>query len=110
MQEKMDVRVNEARKQSGVAEVDEVRLVRVRHQGADFHDEVATHQDFPGRQRAARFDVEEPSGVEHDGARRRPRFWLVCLPVNWWNEEQRAAESKYCECSETAMGNHVNAR
>ena len=52
-------------------------LLRVRHLGADFHDEVALDQDFAGRQRAAGFDVEQPRGVQHDGARRRRSLRLV---------------------------------
>jgi hypothetical protein len=57
MQEKMDVRVNQAGEQGGVAEVDEFGAVRMRDFVAGFDDEIVLDQDFAGSGDAAGFDT-----------------------------------------------------
>ena len=84
MQEEVDVRVDQAGEKCGVAEIDEFGGVRVIHLGADFYDESALDEDFPGSNGAASFYVEQARGVEDDGARSRGGrgLRLVCLPVD----------------------------
>jgi hypothetical protein len=77
MQEKMYMRIDQAGKQSGVTEIYKLGLLWVHHLGANFHDEVALDQDFAGRHGAARFDVEQPRGVQHDGMRSSRSLRLI---------------------------------
>ena len=94
MQEKVDVRVDEAGEESGVAEVDEFGLVWAGHMRADFHDEAALHQNFAGGRDASSFYVEQARGVQHDCLRlRRGGARVICLRINWRSEKQRGQTS-----------------
>ena len=67
----MNVSVDQAREQGGVAEVDDFGVGRARNFGADFLDEVAVDENFARRGDAAGFNVKEAGGVEDDGMCRR---------------------------------------
>jgi hypothetical protein len=109
MQEKVNVRVDEAGQQSGVAEIDERRFVRVRHMRADFHDEFALNQNFAGRDGAAGFDVKQVRRVKNNSARRGRRLF-VRLRVKWRSKSRGKRESKCCKCCDNATCDHVFAR
>src|ERR1700722_3273000 len=110
MQEKVDVRVDEAGQQSGVAEIDELRFVRVRHMRADFHDEFALNQNFAGRDGATGFDVEQVCSVKDNGTRRGSGLGYVRLRMSWRHESCREVEGECCECCDNATSDHVLAR
>jgi hypothetical protein len=67
MQEEMDVHVDQARKQRGIAEVDDLCTLRMIDRSADGADAVAFDQDFAGLKECARVDLEQSRGVENDG-------------------------------------------
>jgi hypothetical protein len=89
MQEKMDVRVNQAGEQSGVAEVDEFGAVRMRHFVAGFDDEIVLDQNFAGSGDAAGFYVEQARGVEDDGFCRSGWSWRLLLCGTFWRSGRR---------------------
>ena len=84
MQEEMDVGVDEAGEQSGVAEVDDLCALRMVDGCADGADAVALDEDFAGAEECAGIDLEQARGVEHDGRGRR------LLRVGW--DERHAAD------------------
>ncbi len=75
----MDVGVDEAGEQGGVAQVDDFGALGMVDRGADGADVVAFDQDFAGLEEGAGIDLEKARGVENDGrggglcAKRRPR-------------------------------------
>ncbi len=71
VEEEVDVGVDQAGEQGGVAEVDDFGVRRARDFRADFVDAVALDEDFAGSGDAAGFDVEQARGVEDDGVGRR---------------------------------------
>jgi len=71
MEEEMDVDVDQAGKQRGVAEVNDLGTLRMLDDGADFDDAIALHENFSGRDNFAGIDFEKTRGVEHDGSLRR---------------------------------------
>ena len=75
MKEEMHVGVDEAGEQSGVAEVDEFGVGRVRDGCADGGDAFAFDKDFAGLEKVAGVDLKEASGVEDD---RRGAGRLLC--------------------------------
>ena len=83
MQEEVDVRVDEAGQQGGVAEVDDFRAGWACDFGADFGDGVALDQDFAGSDHFAGFDVEQARGVKNDGVRGLRRLGLRRLSLKW---------------------------
>jgi hypothetical protein len=67
MEEEMHVRVDEAREERGVAEVDDARVSGVVNGGSDGADFVALDENFAGLEESAGVDLEKARGVEHDG-------------------------------------------
>ena len=67
MQEEMDVGVDEAGEQRGVAEVDDLRALRMVDRSADGADALALDQNFAGLKDCAGVDLKQARGVEHDG-------------------------------------------
>jgi len=63
--------VDQAGHQSVVAEVDRLCSGRVRDGGAGGDNLVAFHQNFPGRNDAAGFDIEQTRGMKNDWVRGR---------------------------------------
>ena len=73
MQEQMHMRVDQARHQGGVAQIDHFRARRMTDRAAHRRDAVALDQDLAGRHDAAAFRVEQARGMQHNGVRRRRR-------------------------------------
>jgi hypothetical protein len=71
MKEEVDVGVDQARHQRGVAEVDRLRFGGVGHGGADGNNLIPLHQDLPRRNNATGFDIEQARGMEKDRVPRR---------------------------------------
>ena len=67
MQEKMHMRIDQARQQRGVAEIDDLRAGGMCHRGTDGADAVALNQNLAGCGDVAGLDVEQARGVENDG-------------------------------------------
>ncbi len=70
MQEQMDVRVDQAGEQRGVAEIDDLRAGGMVDGGADGGDAVALDQDLAGRDDCSGFDIEQTRGVQDARVRR----------------------------------------
>jgi hypothetical protein len=90
MEEEVDVRVNQAREESGVAEIYDFCASWPHDFCTDFFYGVALDEDFAGGGDAAGFYVEEAGGVEDDGVRgcRGLRLRLRCLGVEWSGAEK----------------------
>ncbi len=71
VKEEMDVRVDQAGKQSGITEVDYLSASWAGNFGAGFFDEIAFNENFARGDDLAGVDFEEARGVENDGALRR---------------------------------------
>jgi hypothetical protein len=63
----MNMRVDEAGDQGGVAEVDDLRALRMVNRGADGANAVALNQDFARLEDLAGIDLKQAGGVEDDG-------------------------------------------
>ena len=70
MQEKMHMRVDQARHQGGVAKIDHFGARGMLHAAADGGDALAFDQDFAGADDLAGFHVQQPRGVKDDRMRR----------------------------------------
>jgi hypothetical protein len=71
MKEEVDVGVDQARHQRGVAKVDGLRSGGVGHGGAGGNNLVPLHQDLSRRNNASGFDIEQARGMENDWVPRR---------------------------------------
>jgi hypothetical protein len=69
MQEEVNVRVDEAGEQSGVAQIDDLGSRRTLNGRADFGDVVSLDTDLAGSESPAGIDFDQPGGVEHDRTR-----------------------------------------
>jgi hypothetical protein len=69
MEEEMDVGVDEAGEQRGVAEVDDLGVLRVVDRCADGSNAIALHEDFARLEQRAGIDLEQARGVQDDGRR-----------------------------------------
>jgi hypothetical protein len=67
VQKEMDVRVDEAGEQSGVAEIEDPSALRMLNRDADSADAVALDQDFARLKESASVHLEQARGVEDDG-------------------------------------------
>jgi hypothetical protein len=67
MEEQVDVHVNQAGHQRGVAEINYLRSRWMRDGCADFGDAFALDEDFTGRDDATGFDIEKARGVKDCG-------------------------------------------
>ena len=67
MQKEMDMRVDEAGEQRGVAEVDEADSLRMLDRRADSTDALALDEDLAGLEQGSGVDLQKAGGVEHDG-------------------------------------------
>ena len=67
MQKQMHVRVDQSGHQRYVAEVDDLRALRMVNRRTDRLDPLAFNQNFAGAENVAGIDLEQPSGVEDDG-------------------------------------------
>ena len=76
MKEKMNVSIDEAWQESGVAEVHDFSALRMLHGGTDFDDAVALDKDFSRRDYFAGFNLEEARGVQNNDVLRRRRCGL----------------------------------
>ena len=65
------MRVDQAGKQSAVAEVDHFGIGRPGNRTANFDDALALNQHFAGCDHMPGFDVEQARGVQDDGVFRR---------------------------------------
>jgi hypothetical protein len=90
MEEEVDVRVNQAGEQSGVAEIEDFCAGWPADFRADFFYGVGLDEDFARGDEAAGFYVEKARGVEDDGVRgwRGLRLRLRCLSVEWGAAEE----------------------
>jgi hypothetical protein len=97
VEEEVDVRVNQARKEGGVAKVNNFGAGGASDFCADFFYDVALDKDFAGGSNAAGVYVEEAGGVEDDGMRLRRglRLRLRCLPAERRAAERCEREGKY---------------
>ena len=73
VQEQVNVRVNESRQQRAGAQVDGFGAGWMSNGSPGFHDAAVAHQHLSGRDDAAGFDVDQPGGMQHNGARGLPR-------------------------------------
>jgi len=67
----VDVRVDQARQQRAISQIDHFGSRRMLHRGSRFDNALALHQNFAGLQDASGLDVEQPRGAQHDGLRWR---------------------------------------
>jgi len=67
MKEEVDVGVDEAGEERGVAEIDDAGVLRMIDVGADEGDFVANDEDFTGGEDLACVDFKQARGVEEDG-------------------------------------------
>jgi hypothetical protein len=74
MQKEVDVRVDEARKKSGVAEVNNPGVGRVVYRYSDGTDAIPFDENFAGPEQGPGVNLEKPRGVEDNGPGRR----LLC--------------------------------
>ena len=63
----MDVSVDQAGQERGVAQIDDFGSLLMLYRGADFDDAFVLNKHFAGRDDFAAFDVEEARGMEDDG-------------------------------------------
>jgi hypothetical protein len=86
----MHVRVDQARQQRGIAQIDDFRALKTVNRCADRLDALALNQNLARPQDIAAFNFEEPGGMENDGA----RGWLLCqaLKGNAAGQEGAGAE------------------
>ncbi|MGC2802115.1 MAG: hypothetical protein WCA41_09780, partial [Candidatus Acidiferrum sp.] len=71
MEKKMNVSIDEARQESGVAEVHDFSALWMLHGGTDFDDAGALDKDFSRRDYFASFNLEEARGVQNNDVLRR---------------------------------------
>jgi hypothetical protein len=97
MEEEVNVGVNQAGEESGVAEVYDFCSGRPADFRADFFYGVALDEDFSGGGDATGFYVEEAGGVEDDEVSgwRGLRLRLRCLGVEWSGTEDCKREGEY---------------
>jgi hypothetical protein len=62
----VDVRVDEAREESGIAEIDDFSALWMGDGGAGLSDAIAFYENLGGRDSAASVDFEEAFGVEFE--------------------------------------------
>ena len=92
MEEEVNVGVDEAGEEGGVAEVEDFGVRGPRNFCADFFDEVAVDENFAGGSDAAGFDVEQARGVEDEGTGRRRDGRGLGVDGRSWGDEDRKGE------------------
>jgi hypothetical protein len=91
VQEEMDVSVDEAGEERGVAEVDDARALRVLDGCADSKDALTLDENLSGLEQGSVVDLQKASGVEHDGGGWR----LLGVEKAGKREGQGAGEQTY---------------
>jgi len=104
MEEEVDVGVDEAGEERGVAEIDDLGGGGMRNRGANFNDAFALDENFAGSDDFAGFDVEEAGGVENDG------LWGVGLRKRRRRKEQQKKRQKADARVMGVHGGNHNAR
>ncbi len=71
MQKKVNVRINQAGKQSAVAQINDLRSCRMFDRRAYLDDAFPLHQNFTRLYHPAVLDIKQAGSMQHDGMRRR---------------------------------------
>jgi hypothetical protein len=90
MQKQVYVRIDQARQQGAVAQIDQLGGGRMRDRSAHFHDAFAGDEHLAGLKHLAGLDIQQARGAQHDGR----------LAKSGAGDEQRGAEP---ECSHDEM-------
>jgi hypothetical protein len=92
MEKEMDMRVDEAGEQRGVAEVDNLCVLRMIDGSSNGANAVAFNEDFAGAENRASVNLQKARGMENDGR----GGWLLRGGGDCDSEGRRCAEADGC--------------